>query len=60
MLISDLEDLEDILDTLVFEDEPTIFTEEMVLELFETTFHLIDCYLMENTSVITEAGFVIK
>jgi len=57
MLISDLEDLEDILDTLVFEDEPTIFTEEMVLELFETTFHLIDCYLMENTSVITEPDF---
>jgi len=57
MLISELEDLEDIIDTLVFEDEPTIFTEETVLDLLETTIHLIDWYLIENTSVITEPDF---
>jgi putative phage-type endonuclease len=57
MLISELEELEDILDTLVFEEEPTIFTEEVILEMFETIYHLIDCYLSENTSVITESDF---
>ena len=57
MLISELEELEDILDTLVFEEEPTIFTEEAILEMFETIYHLIDCYLSENTSVITESDF---
>jgi hypothetical protein len=57
MLISELEELEDILDTLVFEEEPTIFTEEVILEMFETIYHLIDSYLTENTSVITESDF---
>ena len=31
--IHELEDMEDVLDTLVFEDEPTIFNEDNTLEL---------------------------
>lgn len=58
MLISELEELEDILDQLVFEDETSIFTEDAEIELLETIFHLIDWYLMENTSIITEPDFV--
>ena len=39
IMIHDLEDLEDIINTLVLEDEPTIFTEEYALEFMETAFH---------------------
>ena len=39
MLISELEDLEDILDTLVFEDGPSIFTDKCAVELVETALH---------------------
>ena len=45
MLISELEDLEDILDSLVFEDEPSIFTEGSAVELVETALHLMDEYI---------------
>jgi hypothetical protein len=57
MLISELEDLEDILDTLVFEDEPSIFTEEFALELFETVFDLMEEYIRENPTIISEPNF---
>ena len=42
MLISELEDLKDILDALVFQDEPSIFTEEYTIQLLESAFHLIE------------------
>jgi hypothetical protein len=32
-MISDLEMLEDIIDTLVFEDEPTIFSDDHAIEM---------------------------
>jgi putative phage-type endonuclease len=57
MLISELEDLEDILDTLVFEDEPSIFTEDYALELFETAFDLMEEYIQENPTVMSEPNF---
>lgn len=57
MLISELEDLEDILDTLVFEDEPSIFTQDYALELFETAFDLMDDYIQENPTVMSEPNF---
>jgi putative phage-type endonuclease len=57
MLISELEDLEDILDTLVFEDEPSIFTEDYAVELFETAFYLMEDYIQENPTVISEPNF---
>jgi len=57
MLISELEDLEDILDTLVFEYEPNIFTEDYALELFETAFDLMEEYIQENPTVMSEPNF---
>ena len=57
MLISDLDDLEDILDTLVFEDPPTIFNEDYALELIETALHLMEEYTIENPTAITEPDF---
>ncbi len=57
MLFSDLEDLEDITDTLVFEDEPTIFTENYAIELVETALHLMDEYLEHNPHVLSEPTF---
>jgi putative phage-type endonuclease len=57
MLISELEDLQDVLDTLVFEDEPTIFTEECALELFETAFQLMEEFIQENPTVMSEPNF---
>ena len=36
---NDLEELEDILNTLVFEDEPSIFDEDNTIELMETALH---------------------
>ena len=57
MLISELEDLQDVLDTLVFEDEPSIFTEEYALELFETAFQLMEEFIHENPTVLSEPNF---
>ena len=57
MLISELEDLEDILDTLVFEDEPSIFTEETTTELCETVFQLLDEYIHENSNIMSDPNF---
>ena len=57
MFIFDLEDLEDILDTLVFEDESTIFSEEYALELIETALHLMEEFMNENPHIISEQDF---
>ncbi len=37
--LSDIEPLDDILETLVFEEEPSIFLEEYAIELVETALH---------------------
>ncbi len=55
--LSDLEPLEDITDLLVFEDEPSIFDEEHALELVETAFHLMEEYIDENPTAISEPNF---
>jgi len=55
--IEDLEPLEDILDKLLFEDEPTIFTEENAIELVETAFHLMEEYMTENPTAMSEPNF---
>jgi putative phage-type endonuclease len=57
MFISELEDLEDITDTLVFEDEPSIFTEEYAVELVETALHLMDEYMEHFPHCISEPNF---
>ena len=55
--LSDLELLEDITDTLVFEDEPSIFSENYAVELVETALHLMEEYMAEHPSAISEPNF---
>jgi putative phage-type endonuclease len=55
--LEDLEDLEDITDKLVFEDEPSIFTEEYAVELVETALHLMDEYMEQHPHAISEPNF---
>ena len=57
MLFSELKDLEDILESIVFEDEPSIFNEDNAVELIETAFHLMEEYMAENPTAITEPDF---
>ena len=57
MLFSELEDLQDIMDTLVFEDEPSIFNEDSAIELVETALHLMDEYIEQNPQIISEPNF---
>jgi putative phage-type endonuclease len=53
----ELEELEDITDKLVFEDEPSIFTEEYAVELVETALHLMDEYMEHYPHAISEPNF---
>jgi len=55
--LEDLEELEDITDKLVFEDEPSIFTEEYAVELVETALQLMDDYMTYNPTAISEPNF---
>jgi len=55
--VSDLEDLKDILETLVFEDEPSIFTTELAVDLVETALHLMEEYMLNNPQLISEPDF---
>ena len=57
IFLYDLEPLEDILDTLEFEEEENIFSEDYALELVETTLILIEEYIKENPIVITDPDF---
>ncbi len=54
---NDLEELEDILNTLVFEDEPSIFDENNAIELMETALHLMEEYVIDNPTAISEPDF---
>lgn len=55
--LSDLEELEDISHTLVFEDEDNIFTEDHAVELVETALHLMEEFMDENPTIISEPNF---
>ncbi len=55
--IDDLNILEDILDTIIFEEEPTIFSDEHAVELVETAFHLMEEYMNEHPSIISDPNF---
>ena len=57
MYLSELEDLENIIDILIFEDEESIFTEEYTLDLIETSLHLMEEYMNENPTIISEPDF---
>jgi len=55
--INELQELEDILDTIVFEDEPSIFDEDNTIELIETALHLMEEYVIDNPTAISEQNF---
>ena len=55
--LSDLQQLEDIMDTLVFEDEQNIFNEKYAIELVETALHLMEEFMTANPTSISEANF---
>lgn len=55
--INELPDIEDILNTLVFEDEPSIFDENSAIELIESALHLMEEYVIENPTAISEPDF---
>lgn len=57
MFINDLDTLKDILDTLVFEDIPSIFNAEYAVEIVETALHLMNEFMIENPHVISEPDF---
>ena len=57
MLISELEDLDNILENLVFDDEPSIFTEEYAVEFVETALYLMDDYINIDPHIISEPHF---
>jgi len=55
--LQDMEELNDILYTLVFEDEPSIFTDEHAVELVESAIHLMDEFMTHHPHVISEPDF---
>jgi putative phage-type endonuclease len=57
--LKELHDLENILDSLIFEDEviPNIFDEPNSLELIESALYLMEDYINENPTAITEPDF---
>ena len=55
--IHELPEMEDILNTLVFEDEPSIFDENNTIELMETALHLMEEYIIDNPNAISEPDF---
>jgi putative phage-type endonuclease len=57
MLISELEDLDNILESLVFYDEPSIFTEEYAVDFVETALYLMDEYINIDPHIISEPQF---
>ena len=57
IFLNDIEPLDDILETLVFEDEPYIFSEEYAIDLVETALHLMEEYMSEHPTAISEPNF---
>jgi putative phage-type endonuclease len=57
--LNDLYELENILDSLVFEEEiiPNIFDENNALELIESVLYLMEDYMNENPTAISEPDF---
>lgn len=57
MLISELEDLSDSIDSLIFEDEPTIFTDDYASEFVETALQLMSEYVEIHPQSIFDPDF---
>ena len=55
--MNDLDDLQNIIDTIICPEIPSIFTEEYALELLETTLELIEEYITDNPTIISEPNF---
>ena len=55
--IYELEPLVNILDELVFEDEPNIFSEDYAIEILETALYLMEEFMSQNPTVISEPDF---
>jgi putative phage-type endonuclease len=51
------DELQDILEELVFEDEPTIFDEGSTLDLIESALHLMIDYMNQHPTAISEPDF---
>jgi len=51
------DNLTDILDELVFEDEPSIFNETAAIDLLESALQLMDDYINDNPTAISEPDF---
>lgn len=51
------DELQDILEELVFEDEPTIFDEAAALDLIESALHLMIDYMNQHPTAISEPDF---
>ena len=58
MMICELETLEDKLDEIIFEEEPSIFNEEYAVELVETAMHLMDEYIELYPHSISDPAFL--
>jgi putative phage-type endonuclease len=50
-------DLIDVTDTLVFEDEPSIFDEDTTLDLIDSALYLMEDYLNENPTAVSNPDF---
>jgi putative phage-type endonuclease len=57
MLLKEVENLTNIIDEITQDDISSIFTEEFSLELTETIFHLIETYIEDNPTAISEPDF---
>jgi putative phage-type endonuclease len=53
----ELEPLEDVMNDIIFDYSPSIFTEEYILDFVESVLHLMDEYMTENPTVISEPDF---
>lgn len=49
--------LECILDSIVFEDEPSIFTEKDTIDFIESALQLMEEYMNDNPTIISEPDF---
>jgi putative phage-type endonuclease len=57
MFLNELDPLIDILETLIFEDEPSIFTDEFAVEIVQTALHLMDEFIINNPQIISDTDF---
>jgi putative phage-type endonuclease len=57
MLLKELENLKNIIDEISEDDISSIFTEGFILDLTETIFHLIENYIEDNPTAISEPDF---